>query len=123
MAHVKLLQEWTTIQLPASAAALVQDESGWLDLTDYCDVVVWTHVRNSSNVSSLTIETSPTKDDSLFATMASPTATASSTPVITPCIFASASTPLARYVRWKVTPTASAANITFRIWIVGNPTR
>lgn len=122
MAHVKLLQEWTTIQVPLSGT-VAQDENGWLDLTNYDDIVVWSQVRTASNISTLDIETSPTKDDGWFTSMASPSVAAATAPVVTKVIFSSATTPLARFVRWKVTASgAGAANITFRIWIVATPT-
>lgn len=122
MAHVKLLQEWTTIQVPASGT-VAQDEAGWLDLTNYDDVVVWSQVRTSTNIATLDIETSPTKDDGWFTSMAQPSVSAATAPVVTKVIFASATTPVARFVRWKVTASGGGAgDITFRIWIVANPT-
>jgi hypothetical protein len=121
MAHVKVLQEWTTIKVPVSEN-VAQDEAGWLDLTDYDDIVIWSQVRTSTNITSMAIETSPTKDDGWFTSMATPSVSAASTPVVTKNIFASATTPLARFVRWKITASAGGTGeITFRIWIVANP--
>jgi hypothetical protein len=122
MPHVKLLQEWTTIQTAAGTTeTVVQDEAGWLDLVGYDDIVIWSQIRSYSNINALNIETSPTKDDGWFTSMQSIALTAGSGPTIYKVIFASASTPLARYVRWKITSAASAGNITFRVWLVANP--
>lgn len=121
MAHVRVLQEWTTIKVPVSES-VAQDEAGWLDLSDYDDIVIWSQVRTSENIASMAIETSPTKDDGWFTSMATPSVSAATAPVVTKNIFSSATTPLARFVRWKITANGTdTGDITFRVWIVANP--
>lgn len=93
-----------------------------MDVSEYGDAAIWCQVRTSTDITSLVVETSPTKDDNWFKTVATPSVTAATSPTVAPVIFATATYPLARYLRWKVTAAGSGSpTITFRIWVVGNP--
>jgi hypothetical protein len=126
--HTFVLADWTTVR-GASGVTITQSESEWLDLTQYEDLTFWIDVKEVTPTGAgvtLAIQTSPTKDDSLFATISSNTNLAAG--IINPsagankgiCLMASASIPVARYVRWQLTGPASTYDATFRIFISAN---
>lgn len=120
-----LMQDWTTMD-GAGTAASVQARADWLDLAMFADVVFWLEVRAVSNPGAgnvtLTYETSPSSDDSLFQPLGAVTLAASSTPVITKVQLSSnPAVPLARFVRWKLAGTAAGNwSVTFRIFAMAN---
>lgn len=118
-----LLQDWTTLSGDGTTP-FVQSRFDWLDLARYGDVTLWLEVRALTNPGggnvTLTYETSPATDDSLFQPMVTPlTLVAASAPVITKVRLAdNPVTPLARYLRWKLVGTASGAwSVTFRVFV------
>jgi hypothetical protein len=120
VAHGGKLQGWVTIRGPDSGT-IVQEEDEWLDLWDYDDVVIWCQITDQSNVDALVIQTSPVKDEQMFHTLATPLLVPTAGPRTTTVAFASAATPLARYVRWKCTGrVGSAFSLTFRAWVVAS---
>jgi hypothetical protein len=120
MPHAKKLQGWVTIRGPDSGV-VVQDEDDWLDLWNYDDVVIWCQFTEASNLDTFTIQTSPVRDGDMFVNMASLALVVTSTPRITIATFASSTTPLARYVRWRCGGrTGGTFSFTFRAWIVGS---
>lgn len=115
MAYVTLMQDWTTIQNSGSNP-IVQSDDDWLDMADFLDIVFYVSTQQVSGTTPvLVFETSPSKDNDLFATMVSVSLTASAT--VTPQIirFSAATVPLARYVRWRITGTTVIA--TFRVYV------
>lgn len=125
--HSFILQDWLSVEGPA-ATTFTQDESFWLDLSPFQDVVFYVDVRESSGAGGLTptiaFETSVAKEDALFQslTAAPATMTPSNTPQIVPALLLSAAVPLARYVRWKITGPGGASgwDATFRVLVVAN---
>jgi hypothetical protein len=116
--HAFILQEWTTIR--GGVTTVTQGEDGWLDLTPYQDLVFWVDVREATGTPSITLQTSPTKDESLFtAVVAATTISASATPVVIKATLSGATVPVARYLRWQLngTPTWDA---TLRVLIAAN---
>lgn len=113
MAHTFLLQDWTHLQ---ATTQMVQDDSDWIDLAQFTDVVFYTSVKHFTGTAvTVHFQTSPSKDETLFAAMASRTASVSDR-LVDKVLFASASEPLARWARWRLTGTG-AFEITFRIWV------
>lgn len=119
MAQSFLLQDWNTVQLAASDS-IVQAESDWLDLGPYTDLFGYTTTKQATAGVSATLhlETSPSRDNDLFQAMASIALTPTSQ-FTTAVRYASASVPLARWVRWRISATA-AATVNFRVWISAN---
>jgi hypothetical protein len=123
--HVELLQPWVTIQGNAQAVTSVtQDPETWLDLGDCCDVTCWIDVRQVSSLQSgtltLTIESSPNRDEYTFLPISNPlVVSASSSPIMVSSISGAASlSPTARFMRWVVTSTSANSgmwSVTFRI--------
>lgn len=117
MALPVLLQDWTSIQGNSSSDSVTQSADAWLDLQPFTDAIFYIERKDFSGTG-LTVhyQTSPTSDDSLFQDMA--TVSISATGLTqTIVLFATASVPLARWVRWKVDASA-AWRITFRVWMV-----
>jgi hypothetical protein len=127
--HGFILQDWTTIRGGGSVTTVTQQETDWLDLAPYQDVVFWIDVKETTNNGTaggsptLYLQTSPTLDDSLFQSMTTSgvTMTAAAAPTVLALLMASASTvvPLARYVRWQIVGTTTW-DATFRIAVAAN---
>src|SRR5436309_367326 len=124
--HSFILQDWITLRGASQnpAVAIPQTEQTWLDLTPYQDVFFWLDAREVSGTTpAITFEPSPTSDDSLFQPMISQTALAPATPLLLKVLLASATTPLATWVRWKLSPVSGSAgpwDVTFRVLVAAN---
>jgi hypothetical protein len=121
MAEPLLLQNWTTIQL-AGAGSIVQTDTGWLDLERFTDIAGYVTTKEASGVRpELHLETAPARDDDLFQPMV--TISLVPTSQVTAIVrYESASVPLARWVRWRVSASAAAV-VTFRVWLCANAQR
>src|SRR6266478_5555164 len=120
--HTFILQDYTTIR-GTSSTTVIQNESGWLDLSAYEDLVVWTDVRETTGGTiTLDLMTSPTKDESLFTNMIASITLASGAATIRQdkILMSAASVPVARFMRWRLVPPAAAWDLTFRIYIAAN---
>jgi hypothetical protein len=120
--HGFILQDWTTIRGGGSVTTVTQQETDWLDLAPYQDVVFWIDVKEVTSTATLYLQTSPTLDDSFFQSMAAGVArAAAAAPTVLPLLMASTSTtvPLARYVRWQIVGTTTW-DATFRIALAAN---
>ncbi len=124
--HVDVLQPWVTVQGTATAVTSVtQEYENWLDVSDCADITAWIDVRSVTPVSggsiSLSLESSPTESEELFAPIAAVvTLVASANPILLSSVSGAASvSPLARFLRWVVTSSPSSASgtwsVTFRI--------
>jgi hypothetical protein len=118
--HAFILQEWITIR--GSVTTVTQGEDGWLDLTAYQDLVFWVDCREVTGTTpAISFQTSPTKDDSLFTNViASANLAANAAPTVTKALLASATVPVARYLRWQITGPAGTWDATFRVLIAAN---
>jgi hypothetical protein len=121
-----VLQDWITVR-GGSIADIIQGESTWMGFSSFQDIVIWLDVREMTTPgTSLTwfYETSPSKDNNLFSTMAS-TVVSTLTPgvqTIQKVILSSASVPLATWVRWRLSPSGATTpwDATFRILVAAN---
>lgn len=116
--HTLILQDWTSIAGVATAA-VTQDETLWLDLAPFQDVVIYIDVRESTGSPTITFETSPAKDDSLFQILTSSAMTAGSAPRVLRATMLGSAIPLARYLRWKVS-SSSGWDASFRAIVAAN---
>lgn len=122
-----VLQDWVSVKSLTSAAPIIQNESDWLGFSSFADIAFWIDIRafsTSTGTLLLELQTSPTKDDGLFKTMNSVSPVVVGTPIspIPKTLLASnPAVPLATWVRWIITPSASATwDITFRILASAN---
>ena len=114
MGYCALLQEWNTVGV--ASGTTTQTERGWLDLADYQDVIFSTTCANVTVgvPTTLNFQTAPTVDNDLFLTMGSFLLAPGQTQTL--IRYQTATTPLARYVRWQLTAGA-ATTVTFRIFL------
>jgi hypothetical protein len=119
--HGFILQDWTTIRGGGSVTTVTQQETDWLDLSPYQDVVFWVDVKEVTSNPTLYLQTSPTLDDSFFQSMTTVTMAAAAAPTVVALLMLSASTtiPVARYVRWQIAGTTTW-DATFRIALAAN---
>lgn len=113
-----ILQPWTTVQ--SSFATFTQSAEEWLDLCDYADATFWIDVTqiSSGSVVQLTLQTSPTPDESYFFAVAPPiTLATSTTPRMLKTVRSAATVPLAKHVRWQLTLLSGTSpwSVTFRV--------
>jgi hypothetical protein len=120
MPHAFLLQDWITLQGVAADVTL-QSQSDWLDLSQYADVVFYATIKSVAGTSfQMVYETSPTADSDYFVTMVRMGLFAAAAPVVSPVLSGSTAS-LARWVRWRLDSSATAWNVTMRIWVTANP--
>lgn len=117
------LQDYINIRSDSAVASVVQNETGWLDLAGFQDLVAFLEVKEVSGATTINIsyQTSPSKDEDLFTNMA--TAVTLVTGVTaTKMLKASATVPLARWVRWKLAATTISGSwdAYFRVWLACN---
>jgi len=118
--HSYILEDWLTVRGPGSDT-ITQDEMRWLDLEAFQDAVFYVECRSSTASPTITFQTSPCKDDSLFAPFASTGLNGSTTPSVVPALLANASPPLARFVRWQIVgPIGTPWDATFRVIVAAN---
>jgi len=123
-----LLQPWTCLTAASTIPAIAQDESGWLDLTAYQDIVLWTlcgGLRGGTNIR-LNFETAPAKDELLFAHLDHINLAASPAPTITKVVTTLNPTlPLARWLRWTLVPASPLVEwgATFQVHCSARPIR
>lgn len=73
--HSFILQDWSAFA-GLSGATFTQDESGYLDLAPFQDVIIYLDCRETSaSAPTIAFETAPTRDDSLFQPLVSMTMT------------------------------------------------
>ena len=123
-----LLQDWVTIRGTQANATVIQSEVDWLSLQPYQDVVFWLDVKSIAlgGLTSITLdyETAPAKDENLFVKMITTTNLTAATSRQDKVLLAQNPTvPLARWVRWKLTPNGTPTGeygICFRVYCAAN---
>ena len=114
-----LLQGWTHVEGTAGNG-IIQGEEGRLDLSGFTDVVLYLSTKACGNRTAFDYQTAPSKDDDLFVSIlpappgpVTPGPDGQDVQVIR---FATATQPLARWLRWKLEDEDDYA-ATFRIWV------
>lgn len=114
--RLDLLQPWVTVQGTHSVSTIAQEEESWLDLGGCCDVHAWVDVTAVTPLPSggsltLNLESSPTKDEFLFAPIATaPLLSASPIPFVLKSVSgASSVNPVGRWLRWRLTATGGTS--------------
>ena len=126
--HTAVLQDWITVRgaggtgspLPPGAT-VVQDQDDWLDVSPYQDVFIWVACSEITGTPTIQFETSPTTDEVFFqAITGATTLTASATPTVVKVPMLSATTPIARFLRWRLTGGSTTWDATFRVVVACN---
>jgi len=115
-----LLQDWTTVHVTGTAS-VTQSELLWLDVGDFRDIVFWLETRGVlvplNSIISIYFETSPTKDEGLFQSVASASGEGMSNLAILRALEVN-NVALSKWVRWRlaISPTPGTEwGATFRI--------
>jgi hypothetical protein len=115
-----LIQPWVTVG-GTGATSCVQEEERWFDVGGACDANFYLDCLAVNGTLTFQMESSPTHDESLF-TAANPcilpvALSVTSGPLVCKTIPGAVSvSPLARYVRWRISSSASGAwSTTFRV--------
>jgi hypothetical protein len=117
-----VLQDWITVRGSSTVTSIVQNEQSYLDAAPYQDVMVYVDIRSfTGTLPTLSIETAPIKDGSLFTAMLSEFSPSSTLVVWKITLSANPAVPVARWVRWRLSATAGAVwDMTFRVVVAGN---
>jgi hypothetical protein len=117
------LQDYINIRSDSGVSSVTQNESGWLDLAGFQDIVAFLEVKEFSGATTISIlyQTSPSKDESLWANMTVSIALAAGL-TTTKLLKDSATVPLARFVRWQLSATGISGSwdAYFRVWLACN---
>lgn len=111
-----LLQRWTTIRGDASAnfpvRTITQDESAWIDLSRFGDAAFWIDVSGVNlpitGLVSLTLESSPVRDEGYFKPVALPltlipqAVNGAVVPYLVRTVRTPTTVPLTRWTRWRL---------------------
>ncbi len=116
--HTFILQDYATIR-GTTGTAITQNESGWLDLTPYQDLVFWIDTRELTATVTCRLQTSPTKDEAMFLDIITSFALAV-TVTQKPALLGTATVPIARYLRWVLIGSATPWDATLRIYVAAN---
>jgi hypothetical protein len=115
------LCEWTTIRGTSATSPVNQPADQWLDVSEFLDVVFWVDFREASGPLTLNIQTSPSKDEACFKNMLTVASiTAANGPTAYTGLASSAPVPVAAWLRWQLTSSATPFVATFRIWLSAN---
>lgn len=119
------LEDWMTARAGGASPGTVtitQSESSWLDVQEFYNAVFWLDVKEATlsgatPIVQLTVQTAPSKDDSLFV----PVALFTMAPGVSVTVAQkdTATLPLMRWLRWSLSaPTASSTwDATFRVFV------
>lgn len=126
--YADLFQDWTTLSGDETTTSIIQSELKWGDFERYSDIILYTEckllVKGGADQLKIFYETAPSKDESLFGTLAAVTLTLNQT-IVTPILLSQGpSIPLSRWARWRLAPDGVAPTeawmAVFRIHIAAN---
>ena len=114
-----VLQDWTSIGIAANKS-VVQAAPAWLDMAPFQDVVIWTETSDASASMTMSVQTSPVRDELLFKSLVE-FAQGGNIHVFPIQVGDSPTIPIARWLRWSVANSSgSAIQVTFRIIVMAN---
>lgn len=108
------VQDWTTVLGATSSDFTLQSPEGWIDASEWANVLLYLEVADYSGGPSIYFQTSPAADEALWKTMVQ--VTPSQTGITRSIVrWESASTPLSSLMRWAVSASGSNWRLTFRV--------
>lgn len=116
------LLPWTTLRGASSSVTIVAPAALWVDAIGYREAVFGFEFREYTSGLQVVLQTAPVDEEDAFVDLV--THSASSTSVINHVVVAeSATVPLMRYVRWKITHGSTAWATTLRLFAAFKRTR
>ncbi|GMV40505.1 MAG: hypothetical protein AMXMBFR64_22210 [Myxococcales bacterium] len=109
------LAPWTNLSGGASQD-FIQPQREWPDIGSFADGTIFVDIKDRGGAPTLHLQTAIVEEDAYFVDFTGGIATTGTTLLVSR--FATATTPMMRYLRWKVEAGASAWNLTFRILAV-----
>jgi hypothetical protein len=107
-----VLQPWTTVTLDTT---FIQGAEGWIDLGDYADAFFAIDVSSIyGGPVTFTIETSPSSDETYFQPAGVPLTLKVGTQFYK-SVRSQATTPIARWVRWRLNTITTGSSVTMRV--------
>jgi hypothetical protein len=129
--RTRVFQDWTTVQISTDPSgggftvkSVTQLQEFWLDVSSFAGATFWIDVAQYTTLGGqpllLTLQTSPTLDESYFQPCVSPLSVVSTNaPLIVQTLRVAGTVPLARYLRWQIAPGSTdfqgTWSVTFRI--------
>jgi len=114
-----VMQDWVTIKGTANNS-VIQDATKWLQTGPYQDMFFYIDVRELSNITTINIETAPSRDDVLFQAAVSAAVTIGTNFKTALLTVGGTTPPIGAWTRWKCVAPAAVWDLTFRILAVGN---
>lgn len=114
MGGIVELAPWTTLS-GSSSASITQAQREWVDVSDYADGAFWIDVKDITGSVRIYVDTAVTDEEEYFTPLFSYVTSTGTTLRLTR--FADATTPMLRYVRWRLS-SGVTWSVTFRITCV-----
>lgn len=122
-----VLQDWISATVNVNLVGITQSECDWMSFQAYQDVIFYTEVKacdfGGGEDLLLKLQTSPSKDESMFKDMIEIGLVAGTTTVSKVITSANPSVPLSRWVRWELRVAGTPAtdySATFRVLVSAN---
>jgi hypothetical protein len=113
-----LLQDWTTVSAGTAVAGITQGAPGYLDVSEYHDLVFYLHVATAvSGIPIIQYQTAPVAEESAFLTMFQTPASFSGGTRVDKILGSYSPIPPSKYVRWACA--GNSYTCTFRVWVSG----
>jgi len=111
-----MLADWTTASGTSASPVFVPSSDDYLDTSNYADIVFYLEVSSVTGGAAVDFQyqTAPFDDEAMWVTMATDQFTSAGS-ALTKVVYASAAVPLAALVRYRVTSTAAAWSVAFRL--------
>ena len=111
-----MLQDWITLNGSAASDSVTQSFRGWMRTEDFSDVVFSLQCKDANVTVTLDYQTSAVEDEPFQVAMES-VSFKGATNIQTAIKYASAGTPMASLVRYKVSSATSNWRVAFRLAI------
>ena len=114
-----VLQDWLTVQTGSEPSNITQGAPGYLDVSDYQDLVFYLHVPTPiiTGIPTFQYQTAPVAEESAFLTMYQTPASFTGGTRTDAILGSYSPIPPARYVRWVCA--GNGYQCTFRILVAG----
>lgn len=98
-----------------TSTSIPQSASGWLELPEHEDIVIYADVRGTVGTVAISFETAPSRLEQGFVAMIGPITLSGPVVRVDKVLFATAAVPVAQFVRWRLTGGGTPWGATFRV--------